>query len=166
MEGGYGAAMFERFTERARQVVVLAQEEARALKHNYIGTEHILLGLVRENEGVAARVLLDFDADAEKIRNEIIRMLSGPGRREASGRGGVVRAFAQDNEPVTPMSDDLSWEYSVRTIVGPSDTWAQQLSSWRREGELSSNDAFRDEREAAGRASRVHRPLTCPRRTS
>ena len=49
--------MFERFTERARQVVVLAQEEARALKHNYIGTEHLLLGLLREEEGVAARVL-------------------------------------------------------------------------------------------------------------
>ena len=48
--------MFERFTERARQVVVLAQEEARTLKHNYIGTEHILLGLLREEEGLAARV--------------------------------------------------------------------------------------------------------------
>src|SRR5436190_737944 len=86
--------MFERFTERARQVVVLAQEEARTLKHNYIGTEHILLGLVRENEGVAARILLDFDADSEKIRNEVIRMLSGPGSRQrgsgagASGAGG------------------------------------------------------------------------------
>src|ERR687893_504446 len=80
--------MFERFTERARQVVVLAQEEARTLKHNYIGTEHILLGLVRENEGVAARILLDFDADSEKIRNEVIRMLSGPGgRRQGSGGG-------------------------------------------------------------------------------
>ena len=78
--------MFERFTERARQVVVLAQDEARALKHNYIGTEHILLGLVRENEGVAARILLDFDADAEKIRNEIIRMLSGPGRRQGGAQ--------------------------------------------------------------------------------
>src|SRR5918912_2006859 len=77
--------MFERFTERARQVVVLAQEEARTLKHNYIGTEHILLGLVRENEGVAARILLDFDADSEKIRNEVIRMLSGPGGRRQQG---------------------------------------------------------------------------------
>ncbi|HEV2058149.1 MAG TPA: Clp protease N-terminal domain-containing protein [Solirubrobacteraceae bacterium] len=57
-------------------MVVLAQEEARTLKHNYVGTEHILLGLVRENEGVAARILLDFDADSEKIRNEVIRMLS------------------------------------------------------------------------------------------
>src|ERR671917_2298417 len=80
--------MFERFTERARQVVVLAHDEARSLKHNYIGTEHILLGLVRENEGVAARILLDFDADSEKIRNEVIRMLSGPGgRRQGQGQG-------------------------------------------------------------------------------
>src|ERR687896_2333404 len=83
--------MFERFTERARQVVVLAQEEALTLKHNYIGTEHILLGLVRENEGVAARILLDFDADSEKIRNEVIRMLSGPGgRRQGSGQGAAA----------------------------------------------------------------------------
>ena len=51
--------MFERFTEQARQVVVLAQEEARVLRHNYIGTEHILLGLVRESEGVEARILGD-----------------------------------------------------------------------------------------------------------
>src|SRR5207249_934223 len=54
------------------------------LGHNYISTEHILLGLVRENEGVAARILLDFDADAETVRNEIIRMLSRPGRRQES----------------------------------------------------------------------------------
>jgi len=53
--------VFERFTERARQVVVLAQEEARILKHNYIGTEHILLGLLREEEGLAARVLESLD---------------------------------------------------------------------------------------------------------
>ncbi|HYW29082.1 MAG TPA: ATP-dependent Clp protease ATP-binding subunit [Gaiellales bacterium] len=70
------------FTPRAKKVLELALREALSLGHNYIGTEHILLGLVRENEGVAARILLDFDADAEKIRNEIIRMLSGPGRRQ------------------------------------------------------------------------------------
>src|SRR5437867_4715984 len=68
------------FTPRAKKVLELALREALSLGHNYIGTEHILLGLVRENEGVAARILLDFDADAEKIRNEVIRMLSGPGR--------------------------------------------------------------------------------------
>ena len=76
------------FTPRAKKVLELALREALSLGHNYIGTEHILLGLVRENEGVAARILLDFDADAEKIRNEIIRMLSGPGRRQGGGGGG------------------------------------------------------------------------------
>jgi ATP-dependent Clp protease ATP-binding subunit ClpC len=73
------------FTPRAKKVLELALREALSLGHNYIGTEHILLGLVRENEGVAARILMDFDADAEKIRNEIIRMLSGPGRRQQGG---------------------------------------------------------------------------------
>jgi len=76
------------FTPRAKKVLELALREALSLGHNYIGTEHILLGLVRENEGVAARILLDFDADSEKIRNEVIRMLSGPGgRRGGSGSG-------------------------------------------------------------------------------
>ena len=80
------------FTPRAKKVLELALREALSLGHNYIGTEHILLGLVRENEGVAARILLDFDADSEKIRNEVIRMLSGPGgRRQGSGRPGPAR---------------------------------------------------------------------------
>jgi ATP-dependent Clp protease ATP-binding subunit ClpA len=69
------------FTPRTKKVLELALREGLLLGHNHIGTEHILLGLVRENEGVAARILLDFDADAEKIRNEIIRMLSGHGGR-------------------------------------------------------------------------------------
>jgi len=80
------------FTPRAKKVLELALREALSLGHNYIGTEHILLGLVRENEGVAARILLDFDADAEKIRNEIIRMLSGPGRRQAGAGGPRVKS--------------------------------------------------------------------------
>ena len=75
------------FTPRAKKVLELALREALSLGHNYIGTEHILLGLVRENEGVAARILLDFDADSEKIRNEVIRMLSGPGGRQRQGSG-------------------------------------------------------------------------------
>jgi ATP-dependent Clp protease ATP-binding subunit ClpC len=86
------------FTPRAKKVLELALREALSLGHNYIGTEHILLGLVRENEGVAARILLDFDADSEKIRNEVIRMLSGPGgRRQGSGSqaaGGAAGAAA------------------------------------------------------------------------
>jgi ATP-dependent Clp protease ATP-binding subunit ClpC len=76
------------FTPRAKKVLELALREALSLGHNYIGTEHILLGLVRENEGVAARILLDFDADSEKIRNEVIRMLSGPGGRRQGQQAG------------------------------------------------------------------------------
>jgi ATP-dependent Clp protease ATP-binding subunit ClpC len=84
------------FTPRAKKVLELALREALSLGHNYIGTEHILLGLVRENEGVAARILLDFDADSEKIRNEVIRMLSGPGSRQrGAGAAGAAGAAAQ-----------------------------------------------------------------------
>src|SRR5688572_1259896 len=82
------------FTPRAKKVLELALREALSLGHNYIGTEHILLGLVRENEGVAARILLDFDADSEKIRNEVIRMLSGPGGRRQGGAQGASAAGA------------------------------------------------------------------------
>src|ERR687890_866186 len=87
------------FTPRAKKVLELALREALSLGHNYIGTEHILLGLVRENEGVAARILLDFDADSEKIRNEVIRMLSGPGgRRQGQGAGAAGGAAGQQGE--------------------------------------------------------------------
>ena len=88
------------FTPRAKKVLELALREALSLGHNYIGTEHILLGLVRENEGVAARILLDFDADSEKIRNEVIRMLSGPGgrRQGASSGSGSGPSAGQQGE--------------------------------------------------------------------
>ena len=69
--------MFERFTDRARRVIVLAQEEARGLNHNYIGTEHILLGLIREGEGVAAQVLVKLGADLPRVRQQVIQLLSG-----------------------------------------------------------------------------------------
>jgi ATP-dependent Clp protease ATP-binding subunit ClpC len=83
------------FTPRAKKVLELALREALSLGHNYIGTEHILLGLVRENEGVAARILLDFDADSEKIRNEVIRMLSGPGSRQRGSGASAGSPAAQ-----------------------------------------------------------------------
>jgi ATP-dependent Clp protease ATP-binding subunit ClpC len=63
--------VFERFTDRARRVVVLAQEEARMLSHNYIGTEHILLGLIHEREGVAARTLESMNMSLEAVRHEV-----------------------------------------------------------------------------------------------
>ena len=83
--------MFERFTERARQVVVLAQEEARTLKHNYIGTEHILLGLLREEEGLAARVLESLDITVERCARRSCAS-SAPARRSPPGRSRSRRA--------------------------------------------------------------------------
>ena len=67
--------MFERFTDRARNVVVLAHEEARLLHHNYIGTEHILLGLIREGDSVAAQVLVKLGADLDRARQQVIQLL-------------------------------------------------------------------------------------------
>jgi ATP-dependent Clp protease ATP-binding subunit ClpC len=77
--------MFERFTERARQVVVLAQDEARSLRHNYIGTEHLLLGLLREEEGIAARVLESFDVTVEEVRAQVARIV-GQGDEVTTGQ--------------------------------------------------------------------------------
>jgi hypothetical protein len=77
--------MFERFTERARHVVVLAQEEARMLKHNYIGTEHLLLGLLREKEGLAARALESAGVSLERVRAEIVGIV-GSGEEVTTGQ--------------------------------------------------------------------------------
>jgi ATP-dependent Clp protease ATP-binding subunit ClpC len=77
--------VFERFTERARQVVVLAQDEARNLKHNYIGTEHLLLGLLREEKGIAARVLAGFDVTLDEVRSQVARIV-GPGDETVTGQ--------------------------------------------------------------------------------
>ncbi len=76
--------MFERFSDRARRVVVLAQEEARLLNHNYIGTEHILLGLIHEGEGLAARALESLGIDLDAVRHEV-EVLIGHGGHAPSG---------------------------------------------------------------------------------
>ena len=65
------SSRFEKFSERARRVLSLAQEEAQRFNHNYIGTEHILLGLARENEGVAANVLSNHNIELSKIRSAV-----------------------------------------------------------------------------------------------
>ena len=76
--------MFERFTDRARRVVVLAQEEARMLNHNYIGTEHLLLGLVHEGEGIAARALESLGITLNSVREQVQDII-GPGANAPSG---------------------------------------------------------------------------------
>jgi hypothetical protein len=95
------------FTPRGKKVLELALRESLSLGHNYIGTEHILLALVRENEGVASRILLDFDADAETIRGEVRRLLSGPrGRRHVAQGGGPRRT------PPHPLRPPFDWEHA------------------------------------------------------
>jgi ATP-dependent Clp protease ATP-binding subunit ClpA len=76
--------MFERFTDRARRVVVLAQEEARMLNHNYIGTEHLLLGLIHEGEGVAAKALESLGISLEAVRQQVEEII-GQGQQAPSG---------------------------------------------------------------------------------
>ncbi|HCA74887.1 MAG TPA: ATP-dependent Clp protease ATP-binding subunit ClpC [Bifidobacterium sp.] len=78
--------MFERFTDRARRVIVLAQEEARTLQHNYIGTEHLLLGLIREGEGVAAKALASKGVTLEDTRKQVVEMI---GKGNASPNGHI-----------------------------------------------------------------------------
>ena len=80
---------FEKFSERARRVLSLAQEEAQRFNHNYIGTEHILLGLVRETEGVAARVLLNLNVELVKVRSAV-EFIIGRGERPTPGEIGLT----------------------------------------------------------------------------
>ena len=76
--------MFERFTDRARRVVVLAQEEAKSLNHNYIGTEHILLGLIKEGDGIAAKALAELNISIDNVREQVQEII-GQGQQAPSG---------------------------------------------------------------------------------
>lgn len=96
--------MFERFTDRARRVVVLAQDEARELNHNYIGTEHILLGLISEGDGVAAKALESMGISLDAVRSEVVDII-GRGAQPPSG-----------HVPFTPRAKKVL-EYSLREAL-------------------------------------------------
>jgi ATP-dependent Clp protease ATP-binding subunit ClpC len=85
----YDRDRFDKFTERARKVLSLAQEEAQRFQHNYIGTEHLLLGLVREGEGVAGKVLTSLGVDLEKVRKAVEDII-GRGDRIVLGEIGLT----------------------------------------------------------------------------
>ena len=103
--------MFERFTDRARRVVVLAQDEARGLKHNYIGTEHLLLGLISEGEGVAAKALETMGIKGEAVRASVIEII-GEGEKPVEG-----------HIPFTPRAKRV-FELSLReALQGPQLHW-------------------------------------------
>lgn len=94
---GAGAVVEVSFTPRAKKVLELAIDEARRLGHNYVGTEHILLGLIREGEGVAAQILTGMGADLERVRNLVLQMLGGAGQHE--GGPGRTPQQAKTNTP-------------------------------------------------------------------
>ena len=100
--------MFERFTDRARRVVVLAQEEAKMLNHNYIGTEHILLGLIHEGEGVAAKALESLGISLDAVREQVQDII-GQGQQQPTG-----------HIPFTPRAKKVL-ELSLREAVHRGD---------------------------------------------
>lgn len=112
------------FTPRAKKVLELSLREALQLGHNYIGTEHILLGLIREGEGVAARVLLNLGADLSRVRNQVIQLLSGyyAGSRaqEASGSPGIHRQGASVLDEFGRNLTQLAREGKLDPVVGRS----------------------------------------------
>jgi ATP-dependent Clp protease ATP-binding subunit ClpC len=101
--------MFERFTDRARRVSVWAQEEARMLNHNYIGTEHLLLGLIREGEGVAAKALESLGVTLDKARRQVVDIV-GLGYQSPSGHipftPGAKKVFELSLHEAQQLHDD------------------------------------------------------------
>jgi ATP-dependent Clp protease ATP-binding subunit ClpA len=173
--------VFKRFTERARHVVVLAQEEARALEHPYIGTEHILLGLLREEEGVARRVLAQVDVGLEEVRAEVVRIV---GRGESAPEGQVP--FTPRAKKVLELAlrealalghSYIGTEHVLLGLVRENDGVAAQIleaqgaTADRIETVVADElgvhaDTFRPQRfgrglRRAGRFASVGRPRTC-----
>src|SRR6478736_3668878 len=122
--------MFERFTDRARRVVVLSLREALQLGHSYIGTEHILLGLIREGEGVAAQVLQKLGADLNRVRQQVIQILSRRTKNNpvligepGVGKTTIVEGLAQDivkgNVPET-LKDKQIYTLDLGALVAGS----------------------------------------------
>ena len=123
--------MFERFTERARQVVVLAQDEARALGHGYIGTEHLLLGILREEEGLGARVLRSLGVEVDATRAQVARIV-GRGDERLTGQipftPHAMRALElSPREALSLGHDFIGTEHVLLGLVRANDGVAAQV---------------------------------------
>jgi hypothetical protein len=123
--------MYERFTDRARKVMQLAGEEAARLNHEYIGTEHVLLGLVKEGEGVAANVLANLGVDPERVRREVERLApAGPdavpaGRLPRTPRTKKVIEYAAE-EARALRHDHVGTEHLLLGLVREGEGYAAQ----------------------------------------
>src|SRR5690348_13862649 len=109
------------FTPRAKRVLELAVEEARTLGHNYIGTEHLLLGLIREGEGVASQVFMNMGLDLEKVREEVIKLLG------STTPGSQFSSAAAPQGPTTPAS---------KTKTPALDAFGRDLTRLAKDGKL------------------------------
>ncbi len=118
------------YTPRVKKVLALAGKEAKALNHSYVGTEHILLGLLREGEGVAARVLKSLDIDIERTRNEILRELDPQFSGESSPSGGEEAAAGGPQRPAAQSEDKKEVKTPALKAFG------RDLTELARKGEL------------------------------
>ena len=111
---------FDKFTERARKVLTLAQEEAQRFNHNYIGTEHLLLGLVREGEGVAAKVLANLGVELNKVRSAV-EFIIGRGDRTVVGDIGLTPRAKKVIELAVDEARRLNHHYigTEHLLLGP-----------------------------------------------
>ncbi len=139
--------LFERFTEPARQVVVLAQEEARILKHSYIGTEHILLGLLGEQVGLAARALESFDLTVERVRSELVRIF---------GVGDAVPTGQIQFTPRAKKVLELAWREAPSLGHNYVDTEHILLGILRERGTGHGGVAMRLLSDSGAEAEKVH----------
>ena len=134
------------FTPRVKKVLELALREAQQLGHNYIGTEHILLGLIREGQGVAAQVLVKLGADLSRVRQQVIQLLHGYQREEpaAASRQSPGRAAREDRELLSRLVDQVTAMESRLSAI------EHRVGTGPEVGELDQQiDQARRDREAA-----------------
>src|SRR6188508_1254669 len=120
------------YTPRVKKVLALAGKEAKALNHSYVGTEHILLGLLREGEGVAARVLKTLEVDIERTRNEILRELDPQFSSGQGGEGGAGSAGGGGSEEVAPRGAEDKKEVKTPALKA----FGRDLTELARKGEM------------------------------
>ena len=163
------ASNFDKFTERARKVLSLAQEEAQRFNHHYIGTEHLLLGLVREGEGVAARVLTNMGVELHKVRSAVEFIIgrgegaghwrdrADPQRQEGHRAGRRRGAPPRTTTTSAPSTCCSAW--SARARASPPACWRVWESTWKRSARRSCRSSTRAPAHTQSQGSRPRPPI-------